>query len=240
MATAICARCGEELGFFSQKFPVTDGVFCKACLKSAGITSLRQSWFVKDAMQLIDERRRLTLSFTPTKKIGSYLLVDERAGTFKIENGIYKYEDLLSYELMEDGESVAKGGIGRAVAGGLLFGSTGAIVGGITGKKRTKRICTSLRIKVTFRDTAPCDLAYINFISSETKVGGLFYQSSMQLAQSCLSAFQIIAEKMNQADKTASGQISAADEILKFKNLMDAGVITEEEFLAKKKQLLGL
>lgn len=33
---------------------------------------------------------------------------------------------------------------------------------------------------------------------------------------------------------------SAADEILKFKGLLDSGVITQEEFDAKKKQLLGL
>lgn len=34
--------------------------------------------------------------------------------------------------------------------------------------------------------------------------------------------------------------ISVADEIGKFKKLLDDGTITEEEFAAKKKQLLGL
>ena len=33
---------------------------------------------------------------------------------------------------------------------------------------------------------------------------------------------------------------SAADEIEKFKGLLDKGIITQEEFDAKKKQLLGL
>src|SRR5690606_17390596 len=33
---------------------------------------------------------------------------------------------------------------------------------------------------------------------------------------------------------------SSADEILKFKELLDAGVITEKEFEAKKKQILGV
>lgn len=46
--------------------------------------------------------------------------------------------------------------------------------------------------------------------------------------------------------KTARGttqvvnNVSSADEILKFKQLLDAGIITQEEFDAKKKQLLGL
>ncbi|MBQ7034417.1 MAG: SHOCT domain-containing protein [Clostridia bacterium] len=34
--------------------------------------------------------------------------------------------------------------------------------------------------------------------------------------------------------------VSAADELKKFKDLLDAGIITQEEFDAKKKQLLGL
>ena len=38
----------------------------------------------------------------------------------------------------------------------------------------------------------------------------------------------------------SSPMFSAADEILKFKNLMDEGIITQEEFDAKKKQLLGI
>lgn len=35
-------------------------------------------------------------------------------------------------------------------------------------------------------------------------------------------------------------QVSEADEILKYKNLLDQGVLTQDEFDAKKKQLLGL
>lgn len=35
-------------------------------------------------------------------------------------------------------------------------------------------------------------------------------------------------------------QISSADELKKFKELLDSGVITQEEFDAKKKQLLGI
>lgn len=36
-----------------------------------------------------------------------------------------------------------------------------------------------------------------------------------------------------------AGGVSAADEILKFKSLLDQGIISEEEFDAKKKKLLG-
>jgi hypothetical protein len=49
--------------------------------------------------------------------------------------------------------------------------------------------------------------------------------------------------KVEECKKQKSGQtvaVSAADELKKFKELLDSGVITQEEFDAKKKQLLGL
>lgn len=54
--------------------------------------------------------------------------------------------------------------------------------------------------------------------------------------------YNLIMEKINdvQALKNNVTTVSSADEIAKFKNLLDDGIITQEEFDAKKKQLLGL
>lgn len=41
-------------------------------------------------------------------------------------------------------------------------------------------------------------------------------------------------------NQPSSSTVSEADELLKFKELLDSGVITQEEFDAKKKQILGL
>ena len=46
--------------------------------------------------------------------------------------------------------------------------------------------------------------------------------------------------KQGQIASTSAPTISAADEHKKFKELLDSGIITQEEFDAKKKQLLGL
>ncbi len=40
--------------------------------------------------------------------------------------------------------------------------------------------------------------------------------------------------------QVVESQTSDAEELLKFKQLLDAGVISQEEFDAKKKQILGL
>jgi hypothetical protein len=42
------------------------------------------------------------------------------------------------------------------------------------------------------------------------------------------------------AQQNGQSAISAADELKKFKELLDMGVISQEEFDQKKKQLLGL
>ena len=47
-----------------------------------------------------------------------------------------------------------------------------------------------------------------------------------------------IESKMNQEEST--NQLSAADEIAKFKKLLDDGVLTQEEFDKKKAELLGV
>lgn len=51
----------------------------------------------------------------------------------------------------------------------------------------------------------------------------------------------LILQRQN-ATKTVvvSGQNDSADQLKKYKDLLDSGVITQEEFDAKKKQLLGL
>lgn len=47
-------------------------------------------------------------------------------------------------------------------------------------------------------------------------------------------------EQLNNGGVTQNVTISVADELKQFKELLDMGVITQEEFDAKKKQLLGL
>lgn len=47
-------------------------------------------------------------------------------------------------------------------------------------------------------------------------------------------------EEVMQVQASKGGSVSVADELKKFKELLDMGVISQEEFDAKKKQLLGL
>ena len=47
-------------------------------------------------------------------------------------------------------------------------------------------------------------------------------------------------EKVNATVAAAAPKSDEADQLKKYKDLLDSGIITQEEFDAKKKQLLGL
>lgn len=91
---------------------------------------------------------------------------------------------------------------------------------------------------------------YLQFVlmgSQETKRGVsgavhdensiLFNKKELPLV---LEIKEYVEYRINSKTSTKTTSISVADEILKFKELLDQGILTQEEFDAKKKQLLGL
>lgn len=198
---------------------------------------------------LKENQERINL-FNPTYKVGGYIWFDDEhkwfvvpQGTFssKIDNCyVFNYDDILDFEVLEDGTSITKGGFGKSLIGGAIFGLAGAIAGGTS--KKTKQICNKLQIKITTKNIDR-PLIYIDLINTEFKKDGFVYKQASQNVQEILSKFQIIIDQLEQEKKiekeNANNNMSVADEIRKFKELLDMGAITQEEFDAKKKELLG-
>ena len=201
--------------------------------------------------EIKDKNIVLKPEFTPSKVVGTYFGIDENSRQWAIGKGFipslknvvpYSYDDIVDFELIEDGTSVTKGGLGRAFVGGALFGGVGAIVGGVTGGKKAHQKCTSLMIKITVNNiNVPTE--YIKLITSPTDKKSIIYKAAFQNAQEIISLLQLICsecEEQESIETTKINDTSVADEIRKFKALLDDGIITEEEFNAKKSQLLGL
>lgn len=243
-----CSICGKNAGL--NRYQIKDkGWVCSECFKKAGFNFMTpiKAMSAEDVKSAIALRNRFDEElkvFSPTKVIGSHIEFDDTQKKWLVSRKnnprIFNYSDIIDFELLDDGESITKGGIGRAVAGGMLFGGVGAIVGGATGKKKNKAICKSLRIKITINDIKNPSV-FLDFISSDMKKDGFIYKNIYNAAQECLSTLQLICSSLETPEtNNNSTQISSADEILKYKNLLDSGIITQEEFEAKKKQLLGL
>lgn len=251
---ATCSVCKKEVGL--NRFQIANKEWiCPDCFKKCGFnaaTPIRKMTIndINAAMSAHAANAEELSSFNATKKVGTFIEFDDNKKQWLIPDGfmgkkknpkIYNYSDIVDFELLEDGETITKGGLGRAVAGGLLFGGVGAVVGGVTGGKKSKSVCNSLKIKITVRNMNN-PVIYINFLTAPAKKDSFTYKTMYKSAQECLSVLQLICDSQdaNPAENNSVPQASAADEILKFKNLLDSGVITQEEFEAKKKQLLGL
>lgn len=247
---AVCAACNREIGL--NRFQIANKEWiCMDCFKKCNfnaLTPIKKMTLtdINNAIRVKEANTKELTSFNTTKKYGSFIEFDDNQKKWLVPDGlfgkkknprIYNYSDILDFELLEDGESVTQGGLGRALAGGVMFGNVGAVVGGVTGKRKSKGICSSLKIKITVNDMNN-SAVFINFLNAETKKESFSYKALYKLAQECLSTLQLICS--NQQTPQISNNNSSADEILKYKSLMDSGIISPEEFESKKKQLLGL
>lgn len=185
--------------------------------------------------------------FKTSVKYGN-IEIDESKHLFKIGFSVYTFDQLNTYELLENGSSITSGGlgVGRAVVGGVLFGGVGAILGGVTKKRKQKNYVESLKILVTFKNRKPIS-ATIDFIKKKQEKDKK-YEKILLTAQETLSGFDYIINVLeNSRHDNLLGSVqdissgnSAADELRKYKELVTDGIITDEEFEKKKKELLNL
>lgn len=180
-------------------------------------------------------------NFSPTtnKNFSKYIELDEKNNkfTFGGDGKVYNYRQLVSYELIENEDTLikSKGAIGRAAVGGFVAGGVGAIIGASTSKKQTHQNVSKLEIHIIISPGS--QIKRIQLISSPVKKGGFNYNVSIALAENIIAQLKTIEQKNLQ---NVSNTGTTADEIKKYKELLDCGAITQEEYNAKKKQLLNL
>ena len=176
-----------------------------------------------------------------------YKVTDE-LGDLKVDNSvwwvknyfgepkIHNFNEVIDYELVVNDNTVkGKGAFSRAVAGGLLFGGVGAVAGASTAKRVT--VITALYINVYLKDGT---LERINFINTATKADSFTYNTMKDCAEKASALFTAMIADNESKNASPASAISAADEIAKYKKLLDDGAITEEEYNAKKKQLMEI
>jgi len=212
---AICINCEKEVGL--NRFTTAEGDLCSDCHKLCGYTmntpiNLKKMTDIQKDIAENDKEKEALSKFEPTKKIGKFIGLgnfiefDEKKKQWLIPDGffggkktpnIYRYDDIIEYELLEDGNTIIKGGIGSAIAGGILFGGAHSLVGGITVGNKSKKSINSLKIKITVKHPQkPAE--YINLIKYKTKISSSIYIASYGLAQEVLSILAHI-QKENDA-----------------------------------------
>ncbi len=114
---------------------------------------------------------------------------------FLAEYYTIQYSKIIECEILEDGASVMKGGIGRAVVGGALAGGVGAVVGAST--RKSKNVVNSLKVRIVTSDINNA-LRTVDIISSPMQTDLPDYARASKFAQEVYSTIiSIIANNEN-------------------------------------------
>lgn len=233
-----CPVCGGKLGLLNRE-KSADGLICAGCsnffYSKLGLRAAKQPTDALAAYWVTMEQRRAAFKETDSIYDGDSLFVSidksNRLFFFGHRSGdkgprvIYSFDEVAGYESDADDVLVTQsvGGIGRAVVGAAVAGPVGAIVGASTAKSETRK--GRIKENVSIRFALPLGE---QVLPVQKYPGGI-----TEFLKECTFGKEKAAQPT-----TAAG--SVADELLKFKQLLDLGAITEEEYAAKKSQLLGM
>ena len=155
-----------------------------------------------------------------TAKRKWYCSYDPNREVFDFDDVIDAWTDTYSTSSSET--SGKRSGIGRAVVGGLVAGPTGALVGAVTGKNTEE----------TVTNTTNTTVLYIKIKQYPDEIMTYNIPSQGQAER--------IVDMLTSTPEVSQPQIDTTEELRKYKGLLDDGIITQDEFDSKKKQLLNL
>lgn len=188
--------------------------------------------------QNIAKNNNAHLNFKATRSVGDYLNIDEANRKVELINKnvtkILNFEDIIDFQIIKDQTAVSSSDWSNVLLGGVLFGGTGAIVGSLI-SRNTKDTLRKLSLIVITKNS---NFA-IDFVSEDNLTNLIDYHFiSAQLSEVCTSLEHIIKSSAQPTSSTNFG--SLANDLRELKSLLDAGIITQEEFDTKKKQFLNL
>lgn len=242
MPKNICALCGQK--FYVER-SAKDRSVCDFCASLSPYGNADSVDNIRRYYHAMVQRNQM---FNKTKTLKSVLgrsaILDENNKLFYIENKkaqiqtIYFFDDIISYHVEIVGQQEVtkkKGSVGRAVAGGLIAGPAGAIIGASTAKEETKLTGGTVVLKVNMM-----------FFGVEKSLDIVYPPTGFEkFLDYCISLHSIKEREAIQNQKpvvpiAVNEPVSVAEELMKFKQLLDAGAITQHEFEEQKRKLLNL
>lgn len=166
-----------------------------------------------------------------------------------IQKGIYSFDDIVSVEILEDGNAsntVSRSSqLGNAVVGGLLFGGVGAVIGGASAARKAKVKNIALKIIVNDNQNPTYIINFFSANDSGIQVGGMVYKAIMEGENGIHKWHGRLSLIIKQGEqsvvhiKNDTVKVDLVDEIDKLSKLLEKGVITNEEFVQAKAKLLS-
>lgn len=109
----------------------------------------------------------------------------------KNDTGWYSFEDLVSYELIINNQTVVSSGVGQALVAGAMFGPIGAVAGGIVSKRKSTSKILDMTLRVTSNDFNK-PVVFIDLIRKPVKNTSKEYKEAIENAQRIMGALDVI------------------------------------------------
>ncbi|MBR6355213.1 MAG: hypothetical protein IKR92_00015 [Alphaproteobacteria bacterium] len=152
------------------------------------------------------------------------------------------FKEIVGCETIIDNQSV--GGIGRAIAGGILAGGAGAIVGALTTHKKI----ASFKF-VIYRNNLQKPSYYyelIHSISNNQTENNINYEKAMRFSQNVTASIKAIIAQNESKSKSEiekenkqNNEINLEKRLKSLDNLLKKGLISDKEYNEKRSQLLN-
>lgn len=164
---------------------------------------------------------------------------DDLRQIFTYSNWGWKKSEIINYDEIEKivaiNDLTDKKGhpLIKAAAGGILLGGIGAVLGAMTGKDKTNGIINKLELDLYLKDNSVFHLVLIDPSLPQKTTSSTGKQAITDFDNWKAKIEEII--NLNKMDSS-----NGINDLKQLKQLADDGVITQEEFEAKKKQILRI
>ena len=188
-------------------------------MKDKGVKKVFNFSLTEDTMEI----------FTPLTAVTLYLLKDDSIlvnglipGQFSAKKDLGLY-NLIEVEWLEDIKNKGKKVVGRSIAGAMIAGPAGMIIGGLTGKDKIKDKSVAV---ITLQDQDTHNVRMFTFKCEAKDV----------------NKYKLLPKKPLIEDETVveAPPVDSLEQLKKLKELLDLEAITQEEFDLKKKELLSI
>lgn len=178
---------------------------------------------------------------TQKKLLGAY-------SYYESESVVLKFEQILDFEIFENGNSVVSSKTGSAIVGGLLFGGLGAIAGA-SGSRIISDNCKTLKLNIYTTDVTN-SVVTLDLLDKGIEKNSTEYENLKDTINKMIGFLKIARESNRQAERKEDKKviveniedINQNNNLRKLKELAqlkEQGIITDKEFEESKKKILS-
>lgn len=146
----------------------------------------------------------------------------------------FAFDKVSGCEILIDSEVI--GGVGRSVVGGILAGSTGAVVGALTAKKQV----TSFVVVVYLAEIAQ-PMIELTLINKTAYTNGYNYSNAQSFAVNVDASIRaIINEKLSEKnDVVQDGATKFSARLKVLDDAKNSGLLTDKEYAEKRAEIIS-